>query len=86
MDKEAISWAYSKLLAFGVGANNMESAMMLDRLNAALAAAPTPPAQEDELRKSAEDIIFHFDLFCRESACFGSVERIEKLRAALEKK
>jgi len=32
IDYEAIAWAYQKLLAFGVG-SNMESALMLDRLN-----------------------------------------------------
>lgn len=32
LDVEAIGWAYSKLNAFGVGVNNAESAMMMDRL------------------------------------------------------
>lgn len=45
----------------------------------------TRPA-DDKLRKAAQEIIFQFDLSCRESACFGSVERIENLRAALENK
>lgn len=32
-DFEAIGWAYTKLQAFGCGRNNLDSAMMLDRLN-----------------------------------------------------
>lgn len=45
----------------------------------------THPAN-DKLRKAAEEVIREFDLSCRESACYGSVERIENLRAALEGK
>lgn len=46
-DTEAIAWAYSKLNAFGVGNSNMDSAMMMDRLNLMLSAAPTPPAPQN---------------------------------------
>lgn len=40
IDYEAIAWAYQKLLAYGVGNTGMENALMLDRLNLMLLAAP----------------------------------------------
>jgi hypothetical protein len=33
LDVEAVAWAYGKLQAFGVGAVNEDSALMMDRLN-----------------------------------------------------
>lgn len=40
----------------------------------------------EKLRQAAEAIISEFDLSCRDSACYGSVKRIDDLRAALEVK
>ena len=33
IDREAIAWAYQKLLAYGVGNITLDNALMLDRLN-----------------------------------------------------
>lgn len=44
MDTEAIAWAAQKLQAFAVDNSTMDNALMMDRLYAMLAAAPTPPA------------------------------------------
>lgn len=41
LDTEAVAWAYRKLQTFGVHQGTMDSAMMMDRLNAILHGAST---------------------------------------------
>lgn len=55
IDLEAISWAYIKLSAFGVGNSNMDSAMMMDRLNLMLQAEPAQECKCDLRTKLVGD-------------------------------
>ena len=77
-DTEAIAWAIDKLEACGIGFKNAYSASMLDRLQRVLfvenAAAPTPPAQEDQWQQVVLNECMAIECCYKESDPAGTVK------------